>query len=85
MNHFFLYFGVGLDFATELLNLNSGVEVNFLRCADQTNLNTKYRRYERNAKHPVLERLQFPGNFSYIKDETLESELKETGPVTDFG
>ena len=70
-----------LDYATELLNLESKIGVDFLRYVDQTELNTENQRYELNGGYRLTERWALSGDFSYIKDTTLESELEETGVV----
>ena len=72
---------LSLDYASELLNLESIIGVDFLRYADQTDLNTENERYELNGGYRFKERWTLNGNFSYIKDTTLESELQETGLV----
>jgi len=70
-----------LDYATELLNLESKIAVGFLRYADEKDLNTENQRYVLNGGYRFTERWNLNGNFSYIKDKTLESELEETGLV----
>ena len=70
-----------LEYATELLNLESKIGVDFLRYVDQTDLNTENQRYEFNGGYRFTERWALSGDFSYIKDTTLESELEETGLV----
>jgi hypothetical protein len=70
-----------LDYATELLNLESNMGVDFLRYADEKDLNTQNQRFALNGGYRFTERWALSGNFSYIKDTTLESELEETGLV----
>ena len=69
------------DYATELLNLESTIAVDFLRYADERDLNTENQKYAFNGDYRITERWRVLGNFSYIEDTTLESELEETGFV----
>jgi hypothetical protein len=70
-----------LDYASELLKLNAKGIVDVLRYADEKDLNTENQRYLVDAKYRFMERWAISGNFSYIKDTTLDSELEETGIV----
>lgn len=73
----------GLGYANERWTLNSRANMAFLRYVDNPDLN-----YERvdvglDAAYAVSERFQFTANAFYAEDETLESQLEETGVVGD--
>jgi len=70
-----------LDYATELLSLKSTAAVDLLRYADDSDLDTENYRLALSGDYGVMERFTLSGNFSYLKDTTLESELEETGLV----
>ena len=70
-----------LDYASELLNLEANGIVDVLRYVDETDINTENQRYTINGGYRLMERWALSGNFSYIKDTTLDSELEETGIV----
>jgi opacity protein-like surface antigen len=69
------------DYASELFNLKANGIVDVLRYADESDLNTENQRYALDAGYQFMERWALSGNFSYIKDTTLDSELEETGIV----
>lgn len=68
-----------LDYATELLDLQSNIALDILRYIDETDLNTENQHYDLNIDYKLTQRYTLFGTFSYIKDTTLESELEETG------
>ncbi len=68
-----------LDYATELLDIKSRAVMDILRYADEDNLDTEFYDINTDGAYNILERYTLTGNFSYIKDTTLESELVETG------
>lgn len=70
-----------LEYATELLSLESRAALDLLRYADDSDLDTENYRLGLTGRYGVLERFTLSGNFSYLKDTTLESELEETGLV----
>lgn len=74
--------GFSLNYVTELLDLQSNITLDLLRYLDETNLNTENQRYELDAGYQLMDRYTLSGNFSYVKDTTLESELEETGLVS---
>lgn len=73
---------IDFGYDTDLLKLKSGIAVNVLRYAEETELNTENQRYEIDGIYNVSEKLQLKANLSYIKDDTLESEIQETGQIT---
>lgn len=72
---------ITLDYATELLDLQSSFDADIHRYADETDLDTEDQHYSIDASCQMLERASVKGNFSYAKDTTLESELAETGLI----
>ena len=70
-----------LNYASELFKLDAEGIVDVLRYADQNDLNTENQRYAIDAGYQLMERWSLSGDFSYIKDTTLDSELEETGIV----
>ena len=70
-----------LDYDTELLNLDSKVAVSFLRYAEEKYLDTQNEYYELSGTYTAFERFQVRGEYSYVEDTTLESELEETGLI----
>ena len=72
---------LAVDYDTELLNLDSNIAVSFLRYADETYLDTENQYYELAGAYNMMEKVQLKGDFSYVEDTTLESELEETGLV----
>ena len=73
--------GLKLDYATEVFNIRGSGLVDVLRYVDETDINTENQRYTINSGYRFMERWGLSGNFSYIKDTTLDSELEETGIV----
>jgi len=66
-------------FSTERMKVDGNVQVNILRYADETNLNTEEQTYRLGLNYLKSERLAFSLSGRYIKDTTLESEWTETG------
>ncbi|MDL1956553.1 MAG: outer membrane beta-barrel protein [Candidatus Desulfofervidus auxilii] len=64
---------------TEKTKINTEAQVNILRYADETNLNTEEQIYRIGLSHLKTERLTLALNGRYIRDTTLESEWTETG------
>ena len=73
--------GFTLDYASELLNFKTSAIIDVLRYYDNSDLNTENQRYTLNGGYRFAERWNASGNFSFIKDETLDSERDETGIV----
>lgn len=69
------------DYASELINLEAVGIVDVLRYLDENDINTENQRYTINGGYRFMERWALSGNFSYIKDTTLDSELDEVGIV----
>lgn len=70
------------DYNTDLLSLRGSGAVTVIRYLDATRRNTEYYDFGLDGTYDVTERVRAEARFSYIKDETLESELEETGIVT---
>jgi hypothetical protein len=73
--------GFRLDYASELLSFKTSALVDVLRYYDDSDLDTENWKYALNGVYRLVERWSVSGDFSYIKDETLDSELEETGIV----
>ena len=71
-----------LDYKTDLLSLKGRGAVTVIRYLDATRRNTEYYDFGFDGAYKVTERLSAEARVSYRKDETLESELEETGLVT---
>jgi len=71
-----------VDYKTDLLSLRGSGAVTVIRYLDETRRNTEYYDFGFDGAYNVTERLTAEARFSYRKDETLESELEETGIVT---
>jgi len=70
-----------LDYGSELLNFKASGVVDVLRYLDETDINTENQRYMINGGYQLMEKWALSGDFSYIKDTTLDAELDETGIV----
>ncbi len=70
---------ISVDYTSGLLDLQSEIGFDIVRYLDETDQNTINQRYTADVVYRAWEKLSFNGNFSYIKDSTLESELQETG------
>ncbi|MFZ7112404.1 MAG: hypothetical protein ACOWYE_12035, partial [Desulfatiglandales bacterium] len=70
-----------VDYRTDLLSLQGRGAITVLRYLEETRRNTEYYDLGFNGAYKVTERVTANARFSYTKDETLESELEETGIV----
>jgi len=70
-----------LDYASELFKMSGSGRVDFLRYAQENDLNYERQFYKLNGDYRFAERWKFTGDFAYTKDTTLDSELEETGIV----
>ncbi len=68
-----------LDYITELLEIESDVNVNIRRYADENDLDAEDQHYKLKIKYKVDERFSISANGSYNNDSTLESQILETG------
>ncbi len=74
--------GFILDYDSELFNIRSRGSVDFLRYLHNSTLNREnYYAYFDGGVN-LTERWNLRGNFSFINDTTLDSQLQETGIVT---
>ncbi len=71
-----------VDYKTDLLSLKGRGGLTVIRYLDATRRNTEYYDFGFDGAYKVTERLTAKARLSYKKDETLESELEETGLVT---
>ncbi|MBW1644906.1 MAG: outer membrane beta-barrel protein [Deltaproteobacteria bacterium] len=72
---------VTFSYLTEKSQIDGTLGVDILRYADETDLNTEYQNYRVKGSRQVTEKLALDAKASFIKDTTLESELRETGLV----
>ena len=70
-----------LSYSTALFDINAETILDFLLYYDETDLNEENQEYNLDAAYRMTERLTLSGDFSYIKDTTLDSELEDTGIV----
>jgi hypothetical protein len=68
-----------LDYASELLQFNLIGQVNFIRYFTETDFDRTNQFYGLGGKYQMAPRWRFTGNFSYRRDETIDSVLEETG------
>jgi len=73
--------GLQLNYLTELLEFNAYGEVDVKRYYDETDFNRTNQLYGFDSKYKIIERLYFLGEFEYRKDETIDSQLEETGRI----
>jgi hypothetical protein len=73
--------GLRFNYLAELLEFNIYGEVDVKRYYDETNFNRTNQLYSFDSKYRMLERLYLLGEFEYRKDETIDSQLEETGRV----
>jgi hypothetical protein len=73
--------GLRFNYLTELLEFNAYGEVDFKRYFDETDFNRTNQLYGVDSKYQMLERLYLTGQFEFKKDETIDSQLEETGRV----
>ncbi len=74
--------GYTLDYKSELFNIRSRGSVEFLRYLDNSNLNRENYNVLFDGGVNLTERWTLRGDFSFINDTTLDSQLEETGIVT---
>ena len=75
--------GIGLDYATESLTINSNALLNFRRYTSESFLDREDQYFNLRTLYRLTERLDFRGRFYYLKDSTNESrliDLDETAP-----
>ena len=73
--------GLKLNYLTELLEFNIYGELDVKRYLDKTDFDRTNQLYGFDGKYQMLERLYLLGEFDYRKDETINSQLEETGRV----
>jgi hypothetical protein len=73
--------GLAITSKTELLELSAYGELDFKRYYDETDFDRTNQLYGFDGRYQMLKRLYFLGNFSYRKDESIDSQLEETGRV----
>ena len=71
--------GLKLNYASELLQFNLIGEVDVIKYYTETDYDRTNQFYGLDGKYLMSPRWSFTGNFSYRKDETVDSVLEETG------
>jgi hypothetical protein len=77
--------GFQLKYLTELFEFNANGEIDFKRYYDETDFDRVNHLYGVDSKYRMLERLYVLGEFEFRKDETIDSQLEETGRVFERG
>lgn len=72
-----------LDYKTELLEVSLVSKLDFLKYYDETDFDRTNQLYGFDGRYRVFPRWTLAGNFEYQKDETVDSQLEETGQVFD--
>jgi hypothetical protein len=72
-----------LSFESDLVDIQSDIIIDAWQYLDRTDLNTVNQLYELNGIYRFRPRWSFSGLISYIKDTTLDSQLQETGRVSE--
>ena len=72
-----------LDYKTELLDVALFGELDFLKYYDETDFDRTNQLYGFDGRYQVFSRWALAGNFQYRRDETTDSQLEETGQVTE--
>ncbi len=75
--------GFTLDYKSELFNIRSRGYMEIFRYLDNSSLNRENYHALFDGGVKLTERWNLQGNFSFINDTTLESQLEETGIVTE--
>jgi hypothetical protein len=75
--------GLTLNYRTELLNLSLTGEVDALRYFNQTDFDRTNQFYGIESRYRMFPRWRVNGNFAFRKDETTDTQLEETGRVTE--
>jgi hypothetical protein len=75
--------GLALDYKTELLEVSLVGELDFLKYYDETDFDRTNQLYGFDGRYQVSSRWALAGNFQYRRDETIDSQLEETGQVTE--
>ena len=75
--------GLTLDYKTELLEVSLFGELDFLKYYDETDFDRTNQLYGFDGRYRVFSRWTLAGDFQYHRDETTDSQLEETGQVTE--
>jgi hypothetical protein len=72
-----------LDYSTELLQLSLVGQLDIIKYYDETDFDRTNQLYGFNGRYQAFSRWAFTGNFRYRRDETIDSQLEETGQATE--
>jgi hypothetical protein len=75
--------GLRLDYKTERTMLSALARVDINRYMDETDENATNQTYAVNVSHQLMEKLSVRANAGYVRDTTTDSQLEETGAVSD--
>ena len=73
--------GLRFNYLTELLEFNIYGEVDVKRYYDETDFDRTNQLYGFDSRYRMLERLYLLGEFEFQKDESIDSQLEETGRI----
>ncbi len=68
-----------LDYASELLQFSLIGEVDVIKYFTETDFDRTNQLYGLDGQYRMSTRWRFTGNFRYLRDETIDSQLEETG------
>ena len=74
---------INLGLASGRYDLGIDTYADIFRYRDEKDLDYESYRYDMDGRYRLSERLNISGDFRYIKDTTLDTELEETGRVVD--
>jgi hypothetical protein len=73
---------MSLNYTSERLDVTTLADVNFERYLDEKDLDNEKQDYQLNGDYQVAERTSLSSAFSFNKDNTQDSELRQTGILT---
>ena len=74
---------INLGLASDRYDLGLDTYAEIFRYPEEKDLDYESYRYEMDGRYRLSQRLNISGDFGYIKDTTLDSELEETGRVVE--
>ncbi len=72
-----------LDYSTELLQFSLIGQLDIIKYYNQTDFDRTNQLYGFNGRYQAFSRWAITGNFRYRRDETVDSQLEETGQATE--
>ena len=74
---------INLGLASDRYDLSLDTYAEIFRYLEEKDLDYESYRYDMGGRYRLSQRLKISGDFGYIKDTTLDSELEETGRVVE--